>query len=80
MRRPDNSCRRVAAFNTVYGHGVGGAFQAVNYQPYLHKYNAPREKMAGYVLTAHDAAQDRDQRGHLRGGALVVRHPGGVRA
>ncbi len=46
------------AFNLTYGHGVGGAFQVVNYQPYLHKYGAKREQMAGYVLTLHDNAQD----------------------
>jgi len=45
------------AFTLPYGHGVGGAFQAVNYQPYLHKYGAKREQMAGYVLTAHENAQ-----------------------
>ncbi|MSQ29661.1 MAG: thiolase family protein [Dehalococcoidia bacterium] len=47
-----------SAFTQIYGHGVGGANQSVSYQAYLAKYGARREEMAGYVLTAHDNAQD----------------------
>ena len=47
-----------AALTQSYGHGVGGSPQVVSYQRYLHKYNASRESMWGYVGTAHDNAQD----------------------
>jgi len=50
-----------AAFSNVYGHGVGGAGQAVGYQRYLSKYNAKREEMWGYIGTAHRNGQDTPQ-------------------
>ena len=55
-RAPGNS-----AFTTSYGHGVGGSGQSVTYQRYLAKYNAKREEMAGYVITAHKNGQDTPQ-------------------
>ena len=50
-----------AAFSTPYGHGVGGAGQAVTYQRYLAKYGAKRESMWGYIGTAHKNGQDTPQ-------------------
>jgi acetyl-CoA acetyltransferase len=50
-----------AAFSTTYGHGVGGAGQAVTYQRYLGKYGAKREEMWGYIGTAHRNGQDTPQ-------------------
>ena len=47
-------------FTLPYGHGVGGAVQAVGYQRYLHKYGATREEMATYVLNANRNAQRND--------------------
>ena len=46
-----------AAFSGPYGHGVGGAMQAVTYQRYLSKYGAKREEMWGYVGNAHKNAE-----------------------
>jgi acetyl-CoA acetyltransferase len=56
-----NRAAGAAAFSTAYGHGVGGSGQSVTYQRYLHKYNAKREEMAGYVITAHTNGQDTPQ-------------------
>jgi len=50
-----------SAFSTPYGHGVGGAGQAVTYQRYLAKYGAKRESMWGYIGTAHKNGQDTPQ-------------------
>ena len=47
-----------SALSQPYGHGVGGSPQAFTYQRYLDRYGAKREEMAGYVLTAHQNAQD----------------------
>ena len=47
----------MAQFQLIYGHGVGGALQALPFQRYLDKFGAKREDMATYILNANRNAQ-----------------------